>query len=342
MQFFRIAVSGFSLLCILSIFFFPGFADSASILDEIDFVLIRDMQLRKEKGAYFFDVTSVVRNSGEHTLKLTNCKLDLSFTPEDSKTIELGSTFKDEILLEKKKPDSQGTDTNLHLSANIGSDIEAFHFKITSSEEMSSQLMEPKPKLNLHIQGGFELGMKLKRGWVYQPGIKIDWILQIEVVRDVFVKTYKAVELAAGKSSNVPADAEEDDEFLADFDEEDEPSLPIDEKGKTLTADKTIVYFSPNQKTLDKKATKIIQEWMGNIQKNSDGRILHIKGYSDGGNLKDNKSLSQSRAKAVHEYLVNTLGMKWKHVKVNGLVQKPGDDKNSNSKGRVELYFTNG
>lgn len=199
-----------NLLCILSIFFYPSVAYPASILDEIDFVLIQEMQLRKENGTYFLDITSVVRNSGKRALKLKKCKFDLSLLPQDSKEIRLGSTTKDEIFLES-------ADTNVQLSANIGTDMETFHTNITSSEEVNSLLGAPKPKFNLRIQGDFDLGMKVKRGWVYQSGIKIDWVLKIEVIRDAFVKTYKAIEQAADKSGKRLDDTEEDDDFLNDL-----------------------------------------------------------------------------------------------------------------------------
>ncbi len=167
----------FKFLSVLSIFLFPLIAEPSSlILDKIDIVSIQDMQLRKENQTYFMDVVCVVRNSSKYILKLQDCKFDLSFVPEDSQEIRIGATSGDEILLEKKA-DSPYTDTNVPLVAHIESDIEKFHLNITSSEEMSSLLMEPKPKLNLHIQGNLGVGIKVKQGWVHIQGITIDWTL---------------------------------------------------------------------------------------------------------------------------------------------------------------------
>ncbi len=323
----------FSWLCVLLIFLLPSGADAETVLDHIDFILIQDMQLRKEKEVYFMDVTSVIQNSGNYTLKLGDCRFKLSFVPKDSEEIEVGSVFKEEILLEKKT-DSSATDTSVRLSANIGPDIEKFHLNITSSEEMNSLLMDPKPKLNLHIQGGFNLGMGFRQGWVYQSGIKIDWILPVEVVRNVFVDTYKAIELAAGKGGS--SDADEEDDFLAD----------IGEESKLLPINKMVVYFSPGKKTLPDKSRKTLEKWMKNLQDTPDERTLHIEGYASGKDSKYSKVLSEERAGVVYDYLSKTLGLKWKNVKVDGFggeIPVPGvNAKDLDEKNCVKLYFTSG
>ncbi|MDM8522469.1 hypothetical protein QUF80_03785 [Desulfococcaceae bacterium HSG8] len=192
-------------------FFCPNLAKASSlILDEINIVAIQDMHLRKEKGAYYMDVVCKVQNAGKYTLKFQNCKFDLSFALRNSENIRLGSTFKEEALLKKSG------DTDIQLATKLGSDIEKFHFNIISSEELSSLLMEPHPKLNLGLQGDFILGIQFKHGWMYQKGIKIDWILPVDVPRDVFVRTYKAIESAAGKGSDLSDDDlfKEDDELF--------------------------------------------------------------------------------------------------------------------------------
>ncbi len=207
-------------LCAVIIFLFPLIAESSSLLlDEINIISIQDMELRKEKETYFIAVTFVVRNSGKSTLKFTDSDFKLSFAPTDAEEISIGSASEDEILLERKG-DLSYTDTNLQFLINISNDIKQLHLNIISSEEMSSQLTEPKPKLNLHIQGDFGLGVKLKQGWMYLKGVTIDWVITVDVPRDVFVRTYKEIESAADgevKASDdikdALFDAEEDELF---------------------------------------------------------------------------------------------------------------------------------
>jgi len=200
-------------LCAIVIFFFPLIAKSSSlILDEINIISIQDMKLRKEKETYFMDITCVVRNSGKNTLKFTESKFKLFFALTDTEEISIGSASENEILLERKE-DLPYTDTNLQFAMNISNDIKQFHLNIISSEEMSSQLTEPKPKLNLHIQGDFGLGVKMKQGWMYLKGVTIDWTLTVDVARDAFVRTYKEIESAADNGENASSDAKKDVSF---------------------------------------------------------------------------------------------------------------------------------
>ncbi len=322
MRFKRLVLPG-----ILCIFLFPVIGDAASILDDVNFIVIREMQLRKEKETYFMDVTHVIRNSSNYALKFENCRFKLSFVTKDVGEIKLGSVLKNEILLERKA-DSPATDTSITLSPNIGSDIQAFHLNVTSSEEMNSMLMASNPSLRLHIQGNFNLGMGSKRGWVYQPGIKIDWILPIEVVRDVFVNTYKAIERAAGKGGD---DIAEDDDFLAD----------IEEEGKFSRINEMVLYFSPGEKTLTYKSKARLIKWMKGLQEASDKWTLHVEGYADGKDAKHGKVLATDRAGAVYDHLAKTLGLKWKNVKVEGFGRELPATAKDDDKNRVEIYFTN-
>ncbi|OQX27169.1 MAG: hypothetical protein BWK80_06655 [Desulfobacteraceae bacterium IS3] len=207
-----------SLLILLSLFLFPPEGKASSILDEVNIVSIRDMQLRKEKDGYLMDVICVIRNSNKHKLKFNDVNFKLAFAVNDAEEIKIGPTFNKEVLLEKKA-DSSHTDSDVRFVAAIGNDIQKFHSDITSSEEMSALLMDPAPKLNLHIQGDFGLGIEVKQGWVYLKSVTIDWILKVDVPRDVFVRTYKAIESAAGKGGSLSDD--EVDKWFEEYDKDD-------------------------------------------------------------------------------------------------------------------------
>ncbi len=209
-----------TLLILLSIFFFPIEGGTSSILDEVSIISVRDMQLRKEKDTYLMDVVCVIRNSNKHTLKFKDVNFKLAFAVNhDAEDIRIGPTFNNEILLEKKT-DSSYTDTDVRFVADIGNDIQKFHSDITASEEMSALLMDSAPKFNLHIQGDFGLGIEVKQGWVYLKSVTIDWILKVDVPRDVFVRTYKAIESAAGKGGSLSDD--EVDKWFEEYDKDDD------------------------------------------------------------------------------------------------------------------------
>lgn len=189
---------------LLSITFFPFAAEASSlVLDDVTITAIQDMQLRKEKRTYFMDVVCVVQNSGKNVLKLTKAKFDLGFALENEEDISIGPVFKDEVIL-ADKTDSPSV---VHLVTNLGNDIQKLHMAMISSEEISSLIMDPKPKLNFHIKGDFGLGIGLKQGWVYLQSITIDWILKVDVPRDVFVRTYKTIERVAKGGSINDADS---------------------------------------------------------------------------------------------------------------------------------------
>jgi hypothetical protein len=200
-----------------TIFFFPAEGKSSSILDEVNIISVRDMQLRKEKDGYLMDVVCVIRNSNKHKLKFNDVNFRLAFAVKDAGDVRIGPTFNKEVMLEKKA-DAAYTDTDVLFVANIGKDIQKFHSDITASEEMSALLMDPAPKLNLHIQGDFGLGIEVKQGWVYLKSVTIDWILKVDVPRDVFVRTYKAIESAAGKGGSLSDD--EVDKWFEEYDKD--------------------------------------------------------------------------------------------------------------------------
>ncbi len=144
------------------------------------------------------DVLCTIRNSGKSTLRFKKCRFDLGFALKDADDVRLGTASKEKIFV-RNRGESPYTDTDVSFTADLGSDIRAFHHRIISSDELSSLLTDPKPKLNLHIRGDFVLGIQLTQGWMYQSGIRIDWTLAVDVPRDVFVSAYKTIETAAGQ-----------------------------------------------------------------------------------------------------------------------------------------------
>lgn len=193
-----------TLLCALHIFSPPVALPSSLVVDEINIIAVRDMQLRKEGRDYFMDVVCVVRNTGKSILKFQKCNFKLSFAAE--KDILIGPASKDEVLIGREE-NSPHTDTDVRFVTPLGTDIQKFHAEISASEQLSSLILDTAPRFNLHIRGEFNVGIGMKQGWVYLKGITIDWILALDVPRDVFVKTYKAIERAAGKGDEPSDDA---------------------------------------------------------------------------------------------------------------------------------------
>ncbi len=114
------------------------------------------------------------------------------------KSVEKQSfSFQDTVLIPKEK-NTLYTDSIIRFVTQIGKDIEQLHYDISSSDEMSSLLMDPKPVINLRIQSNFELGLQIRHGWVYFDGITIDWVVPLSIPRDVLINTFKAIEAEAG------------------------------------------------------------------------------------------------------------------------------------------------
>ncbi len=177
---------------------FSGYANAYgnTIMDDIDILMIKDMTLRQEKNDFFLDVVFAVRNRG-NTVRFQQSRFDISFVQEDSKEIPLGTTAKEDLLLSAETDDP----TDVRFTAAIG-DIESLRLHLISSDEMSELMMASNPKVNMHIRGGFDLKLRAGQGWMSQPGYRIDWILPLEIPREIFVQTYKAIEDAADRKED--------------------------------------------------------------------------------------------------------------------------------------------
>lgn len=175
----------------IGVFFFTtGFI--FSILDNIDVVAIPEMQVRQNGDQYILDAVVTLRNSSQKTLKLIQSDFHLAFVGRDAENIELGNVHHNEILL-AQEGDAKQTDTDVIFSIPLGSkkDLHALYEKLIASTELL--LLEPKPKINLHLQARFDFAIKSLQAWNYGNGIQIDWIVTPEVEQSVLLKFLEAI-----------------------------------------------------------------------------------------------------------------------------------------------------
>jgi hypothetical protein len=172
------------LLCLTG--FFTG------ILEEIDIVAIRDLQVRKEGGQNILDAVITIRNTTQKYLKLIDCDFDLAFVLPADEDIRLGQVFREEILL-VQGAGSENTDTDLLLSIDLGSDwdVQALYEQLLPTANVI--LTESKPEINLHLKAQFNLAVRSQQAWHYGNGFRIDWIVTPAVERMVLFKFLQAI-----------------------------------------------------------------------------------------------------------------------------------------------------
>lgn len=315
--------------------FIVGF--SPLLIDNIDIVAIRDMQLRHEGKDNVLDTIIVIRNSNENTLKLENCTFDLAFALSDSEDIPLGRALKEEIFLERQVDSMDAyTDTEVRLSVSLDQDIQTLSQTLMTKKEIVGLLAESKPKLNLHLKGRFDVGIKANRAWGYQPGITIDWIVKPEVQRDILAKVFSTMTPGSKPAAAIP---------------EATPSpvtaAPISKETSDLDVTRKItIYFALGAKTFDDDAREKLQKWAEKQQELSKDMILHVEGHTDKkGDEQKNLKISIERADTVCDYLTDTLNMSWKRVVIEGFGETQpvvtGDSEEAHAKNRrVELYVS--
>jgi outer membrane protein OmpA-like peptidoglycan-associated protein len=304
------------LLYLISLVFLPLIMSfSPSLLDRITIVAIDDLQLRKAGDDYLLDAVIVINNATQKTLKLKKCEFTLGFALSTGADIALGKALKDDILL-PSKGEPTGTDTKVRLALNLGQDVQPVYQQIMTTGEILALLPQSNPKINLHLQALFDLGIQAGQTWNYQNGVEIDWIVTPETQRATLVSVVQALGLA------------------------------VEGKDITLAIPKTTIYFLLESSTLDETAKAVLQQWSQTHQQGADGSILHVEGHThDLGNAARNQQVSEERAQVVYQYLTETLSVRWEPMMVKGLsnqlpVATSNDEASQAKNNRVELYLT--
>ena len=158
---------------------------SPAILDQIDLVAIRQLQLRSEGGRQILETTVTIRNTSQQTLKFEQGECDVAFVTNAAEDVKLGQIRQDVILLEQKDRPTL-TDTELVFAFELGSNAEvaALFEKVRATTDA---LLQASPlKIKLHLQARFNLAIKADKGCDYLNEVEIDWILAPEIERTVF------------------------------------------------------------------------------------------------------------------------------------------------------------
>lgn len=323
------------------------FGFSPALLDNIDIVAIRDMQLRQEGSEYILDTVIVIRNANKNTLKLEHCMFDLAFAFDNAEDIPLGTAQIEEILLPHSEDASEeAIETEVPLAVHLGQDVQRLSQQLMTKKEMAFLLTKSTPRLNLHLQGRFDFGIKTTQLWGYQPGITIDWIVTPEIQREVLARVIQAMTAGQAMASGTkPSKLEPEQASQSVIAQTDTSQTGASESQPSSgNISRAVLYFDSGSTSLNAEAKKTLQAWIKQQQNVSAEAILHIEGHTDSsGDAEQNQIISIKRAGAVYYYLTNTLGITWKHTVVKGfgetqlLVQE--DSKEAQAKNRrVELY----
>jgi outer membrane protein OmpA-like peptidoglycan-associated protein len=331
-------------MLILSFPFLLGF--SPDLLDQLDIVEVRDMQLRQEGHTYFLDTVIVIRNANKNTLKLEHCTFDLALAFDNGEDISLGTAQIEEILLPHPESVSdEPTDIEVPLAVHLGQNIQALSQQLSTQKEMALLLTQPRPHLNLRLQGRFDLGIKAAQLWGYQSGITIDWIVTPEIRREVLAKVIQTMAAGQAIASATPSSTSETGQKALSAQPPATAQTDASESSPSSEAiPHIVVYFDPGSTSLNSEAIKTLQAWAKQQRTTSSKDILHVEGHTDSsGDAEQNQIISVKRAGAVYYYLTNTLGITWEQTVVKGfgetrlLLEEDGTEIQAKNR-RVELY----
>ncbi len=163
-----------------------------SVLEEIDIVAIREMNLRDEGEQHTLEALITIRNTSMKTLKLLQSDFELAIVTHDGKYIPLGSTQQDEILLEQAGGEPK-SDTDMLLSLPLGSEEEVYELYQHVISTTRFLLLELEPTIDLRVKANFKLAVKTSQAWNYSNGIQIDWVVTPEISRRELIEFLQAI-----------------------------------------------------------------------------------------------------------------------------------------------------
>ncbi len=327
---------------------------SPQLIEDINIVAIRAMQLHEEQGQPVIVVRLIIRNSAHNLLKLQDCEFKLAIAPNDAKEILLGTARNKEIFL--KSPDSSQenafADTEVPITIYVKQSIQELAQTLMTTKEIALLLAEPAATVQLpvHLQGQFDLAVKATRSWGTQPGIRIDWIVRPQVEKQILTKLITAMTSgtmaemdSVDPKTTLTQTPAKTPQLPSDSERQSSASVPSS-SGQSPPSERTVVYFASGSTSLDLPAMSTLQEWAEQYQGQSQEFILHIEGHTDSsGSATLNQEISIQRAGAVYGYLAQTSNLTWKYVIIEGFGQTrlamTGDSEEARRKNRrVEVY----
>ena len=185
------------LLLALSAFSGSVFAQ-ASLAAKLDIKSIKSIQFVERGSRIYADTIMIVTNSAENELKLRKINFavllgsgDLQIPIGVAETSKIFQLVKDEEGKIIRKPDEilfgvgstqKPTEVVLELQIKVGpTNLETMQRLIG----MFNVVGNPMANFSMLLNGKGEVGVKAKKGWIYQSGISVEWVFTPKVQKEV-------------------------------------------------------------------------------------------------------------------------------------------------------------
>jgi len=185
------------LLLALSAFSGSVFAQ-ANLAAKLDVKSIKSIQFAVRGNTLYADTIMIVTNSAENELKLRKINFtvqmksgDLQIPMGTAETSKIFQLVKDEEGKIIRKPDEilfgvgstqKPTEVVLELQIKVGpTNLETMQRLIG----MFNVVGNPMANFSMLLNGKGEVGVKAKKGWIYQSGISVEWVFTPKVQKEV-------------------------------------------------------------------------------------------------------------------------------------------------------------
>ena len=174
------------LLTILSLYCFSGFsyAISLEMVDELDIKAIKSISLKQAKDEFRAAVIVQFSNASKSTIKFRNADFVITFKNEGEKIL-LGTARPKELIFPASK-DNTTQLTEKVLDVHVGKNAVDTINRLIG---LFNLIGNPDSEFAMILSGVTEVGIKAKRGWLYQGEVEIeDFVFHPTIQREVLFK----------------------------------------------------------------------------------------------------------------------------------------------------------
>ncbi|MCK5718968.1 MAG: hypothetical protein KAH84_03340 [Thiomargarita sp.] len=168
-----------------SIFLETSYAISTEVVDKIDIRAIKSIKIKQTDQEFRAEVIVQFSTSAKTELKFKNANFELVFKDGNHQKIYLGNTKPPEITF-PASPNGDEKFTEELLDVYVGKNELP---TIARLIQLFNLIGNPDSAFEMILSGTTEIGIRAKRGWIYQGEIEIeDFVFYPTIQREVLFK----------------------------------------------------------------------------------------------------------------------------------------------------------
>jgi hypothetical protein len=162
-----------------------SYALSLDIINHIDIKAIKSINLQKINNDFQAEVVVQFSTSAEAAVKFKQADFVITFTDGNHQKIHLGTTQPAEIIFPASKSGNEEL-IDKKLEVLVGEDnLETINRLV----KLFNLIGNPNAEFAMILTGSTEIGVKAKRGWIYQGRVQLeDFTFHPTIQREVLFK----------------------------------------------------------------------------------------------------------------------------------------------------------